>query len=96
MRPKFQGIGYAIIALWMAGPLVLAFSAGGIALAAGCTLNESGAHPCRVFGSDIGETLYAMGVMGFLAIATIPTGMVLLVLFFAFNWWWRSRLNARV
>jgi hypothetical protein len=94
MKPLFQRIGYGLIALWMAGPLVLAFTAGGIALAAGCTLNEAGAHPCVVFGSDLGETLYAMGVMGFLAIATIPTGLALLVLFFAFNWW-RRRANAR-
>ena len=96
MKPLFQRIGYALIALWMAGPLVLAFSAGGIALAAGCTLNAAGAQPCRVFGSDIGEALYAMGLMAFFAIATIPTGMVLLVLFFGFNWWWRRRLSVRV
>jgi hypothetical protein len=94
MKRKYQLIGYALIALYMLGPLVLAFTAGGVALAMGCTLNEGSAHPCMVFGADRGETLYAMGVMGFFAIATIPTGMVLLALFFGFNWW-RGRVNAR-
>ena len=89
MKPKLQTIGYALIVLWMAWPLVLAFGAGGIAAAAGCTLNAAGAHPCMVFGSDRGEMLYAMGLMGFFGIATLPTGMALLVLFFVFNSWRR-------
>jgi hypothetical protein len=95
MKPKFQRIGYALIVLVMFAPMAIAFAAGGIAVMNGCTVTTAGANPCVVFGTDLGATLYAMGVMGFFAIATIPLGGIALVLFFLFNLFWRRRVAAR-
>jgi hypothetical protein len=49
-----------------------------IANGAGCTLDEGNIHACLVLGIDLGGTLYAMAVLGWLMIATIPLGGMLL------------------
>jgi hypothetical protein len=56
-------------------PLASVAIAGEIASANGCQLDEGSVHPCIVNGRDIGETLYTMGVMGWLMLATIPLGL---------------------
>jgi hypothetical protein len=56
-------------------PLISVAIAGSIAQANGCQLDEGSVHPCVVNGTDMGETLYAMGVMGWLMLATIPLGL---------------------
>lgn len=55
-------------------PVISVVIAGSIAEANGCTLHEGFSNPCIVNGSDMGETLYALGVMGWFMIATIPLG----------------------
>ena len=68
------------ILLFAASPLISAFIAGGIASALGCpTLNEGSAISCPVMGSDIGETLTVMFVLGWLAFVTLPIGGLLLI-----------------
>lgn len=62
-------------------PLFSVAIAGGIANANGCELDEGSVHPCVVAGTDMGETLYAMGVMGWLMLATIPVGLGLVVVY---------------
>jgi hypothetical protein len=69
-------IGYAVIALLTGWPVVLATTAGVTAWWNGCTLNESGAHPCVVGGRDIGPTLYSMGLTPWFLIALIPLGVI--------------------
>jgi len=69
-------VGYALIALGTGWPIASVIVAGTIASWNGCTLNEGSAHPCVVNGADIGGTLYAMGVMGWFMIATIPLGFI--------------------
>jgi hypothetical protein len=49
-----------------------------IANVAGCELDEGSVHACLVFGVDLGDTLYAMSVLGWLMIVSIPLGGVLL------------------
>ena len=44
----------------------------------GCQVDEGSIHPCIVNGEDIGDTLYTLGVLGWLGIATIPIGMAAL------------------
>ena len=56
-------------------PAVSVATAGQIANANGCQLDEGSIHPCVVNGEDMGETLYTMGMMGWLLIATIPLGL---------------------
>jgi hypothetical protein len=67
-------VGYALIALAAGWPMILVIIAGTIATVNGCRLDEGSVNPCVVFGRDMGETLYAMGVMGWFMIVTIPLG----------------------
>lgn len=49
------------------------FAAGlALAKAAGCEVHEGFAQPCPFGGGDIGGTLYAMLVMGWVVIAAFP------------------------
>ena len=72
-------------------PLVPLIVAGLIATANNCMLDEGDAHPCIVFGTDVGDTLYTMQVMGFIAIVTVPTGLVALLVFSVFVAWHNRR-----
>lgn len=74
----------ALIALFSLSPLLVALTAGGIASANGCALDEGSAHPCLIGGHDYGELLYMMGVLGWLSLATIPLGGLLLLGYGAF------------
>lgn len=56
-------------------PLLAAMAAGTLASLNGCTLNEGGVNPCVVAGIDFGNALYSLGVLGWLAIATVPIGI---------------------
>ena len=59
----------------------------------GCRVDEGSVHPCpSPFGQDLGPLLYAMGVMGWLMLATAPfmlvTGLAWLLLLL--RWGWRK------
>jgi TRAP-type C4-dicarboxylate transport system permease small subunit len=56
---------------------LIAISAGAFASANGCELHEGFANPCVVGGRDYGETLYSLGLLGWLALVTLPIGLVL-------------------
>jgi hypothetical protein len=60
------------------GPWISVAIAGTIAEANDCILNESTVNPCIVNGKDMGETLYTMGMMGWIGIATCPVALILL------------------
>ena len=64
----------AAILLIAVAPIISVIVAGWIANANGCALNEGSINPCVVNGTDIGGTLYTLGVMGWLMLATIPLG----------------------
>jgi hypothetical protein len=83
MKKRTIIIGYGAIVLWMLLPMISVFTASAIADVSGCTLNEGSAHECIVSGTDIGDTLYTMFVLGWLFFLTVPTGLVALVLFTA-------------
>lgn len=72
MTQKLIRISLALILVAWAAPLVVALTAGGVASALGCELDEGAVHKCLVFGADIGGTLYTLGVMGWLSIIGIP------------------------
>jgi hypothetical protein len=73
-------IALAIILLVALAPVLSVIVAGSIADANGCALDEGSVHPCIVNGEDIGSTLYALGVMGWFMLATIPLGAGALLL----------------
>ena len=67
---------FLIVLPWL--PTILS---GIISSVLSCTVNEAGANPCFLFGSDIGRILYLMGVFGWVAIFITP----ITVLIFIFN-----------
>jgi len=75
-----MSISLVLILLLWAAPLLTALAAGGLATWLGCELNEGSSHPCILFGSDIGETLYTLGVLGWLSIIGIPFAAIALVI----------------
>jgi hypothetical protein len=79
MKQRTIQISCGIIALWIFLPMISVFVAAMIAKAWGCPLDEGSAHPCVVLGLDIGGLLYSMGVMGWLFLLTIPSGLIALV-----------------
>ena len=79
MAKKLLIIALVLILLAWIAPLVLALSAGGFASFLGCELNEGSAHPCMLFGSDIGGALYTLGVLGWLTLIGIPIVVAALV-----------------
>jgi hypothetical protein len=95
MKKRTILIGYGIILLWMILPMISVFTASAIADASGCVLNEGSSHECIVSGTDIGDTLYTMFVMGWMFFLTVPTGLVALVLFTVIVWVKRIR-SARI
>ena len=46
----------------------------------GCTLHEGFVNPCVVDGTDYGETLYQLGMMGWLMLFTLPLAAALICL----------------
>lgn len=64
----------AVILLFAFAPLISAFSASAIANANGCALDEGGVHPCLIGGTDYGETLSVMFVLGWFGLITMPLG----------------------
>jgi len=67
-----------LILAWTVWPAVLVATAGAIASAHGCQLDEGSVHACNVNGRDIGEQLFGMGVIGWFMLVTIPTGLLAL------------------
>jgi hypothetical protein len=77
-------------------------AAGTIAEMNGCQLDEGSVHPCMVNGRDIGQTLYTFGVLGWLGIATIPIGLVLLgiylliaAIYYLVKWYRRNKVELK-
>jgi ABC-type antimicrobial peptide transport system permease subunit len=71
----------ACIVLIGLAPIIPTAIAAEVADAYGCKLDESGVHPCLINGVDYGETLLTMGMMAWLAIASIPIAIGLFVIY---------------
>ena len=65
--------------LFAAAPLISVLIASSIAEAHGCMLDEGSVHPCVINGTDYGETLLTMAVLGWLMMFTLPVGAVALL-----------------
>lgn len=62
----------ALIAFICLLPVIALFIMSFYASSHGCTVHEGFPTPCIVDGKDVGPTLYAVGVSGWVMIATIP------------------------
>jgi hypothetical protein len=78
-RNLWFSVGAVLIVLLSAAPLIVAIGAGTYAEARGCVLHEGFVNPCIVDGVDVGQTLYELGVLGWLGIVTIPFGALALI-----------------
>ena len=92
MTRRTKAIGYGVILLCMFGPFIPVIVAGLFGALCGCEID--GAHPCIVFGNDIGKDLYNIGFIGYIGMATFPTGILALIVF-SIIVWWRNRSAAR-
>jgi hypothetical protein len=72
---------YAVLALYTVAPILSVFIASGVASHAGAKLDEGEAHPCIILGHDFGELLHAMFVFGWLALLTVPSGLLAMLVF---------------
>jgi hypothetical protein len=80
MRPRRTYLwSYLLTILFMFAPLLSVLIASAIASAAGAELDESGPHPCILFGFDFGGLLYRMFVAGWFGLGTIPIGLLVIL-----------------
>jgi len=100
IRKRFPWIVYSlalgVIILIALAPAGSVAACGLIANANGCKVDEGSVHPCIINGQDYGHLLYALGVLGWLMLVTLPGGL------FAFIIWliivilhreaWRKRV----
>ncbi len=75
LRPRRGGnrrviVLLGVVIVWT--PFLLLVLAMLLARLTGSEVNEARAHPCRVVGIDLGGTLYAMMMMGWLLIPLMP------------------------
>jgi hypothetical protein len=66
-------IGLGLLTLLGWAPFLSVLFTSAMASAFGCRVDEGSVHPCPgPFGLDLGELLYATGVMGWLMLVTWP------------------------
>ncbi|MFC5586689.1 hypothetical protein ACFPOD_16365 [Nitratireductor kimnyeongensis] len=69
-----------VVILVLAALPVLSVAASSIlASTYGCTVHEGFSNPCMIAGTDRGDMLYSMFVMGWLGIISLPLGMAALI-----------------
>jgi hypothetical protein len=77
-RKRFPWIIYLLVLVlilaFTLAPIGSVVACSWIANAYGCKVDEGSAHPCMINGVDRGELLYALGVMGWLMLVTLPAG----------------------
>ncbi len=85
---------FVLIVLYTIAPVLSVLLASLIANSLGCRLDEGDVHPCKCLGVNIGEPLYVMGVAGWLALVTLPTGLIAMITFLVVtvsSAWWKRR-----
>lgn len=71
-KRRAAAVVLAILTLIALLPLLSVVLTYAIADTLGCTVDENSVHPCLLGGLDIGDTLYTMGVLGWLMIPAAP------------------------
>ena len=85
-----------LILLFATAPLISVILSTSIAESAGCNIHEGNANTCLILGVDVGRTLYAMFLAGWLSFVTLPVGLGLLVLWLVVALiMWRRRIKDR-
>ncbi|WP_172121701.1 MULTISPECIES: hypothetical protein [unclassified Devosia] len=71
---RFYLLALAVIVFLALLPLMSVWLATSLADWHNCQLDEGSVHACMIAGADWGEALYAMALMGWLMLASIPLG----------------------
>ncbi len=74
-RYPFPWWVFALVLAFSLAPITSAIAGAYIGEAAGCKLSAADVHPCEVLGVDLGEPLYMLFMMHWLAMGTVPTGL---------------------
>ena len=61
-------------------PVLSVLACAAIAQIGHCQVDEGGVHPCLVFGRDMGELAYGLGMMGWFFLMTFPVALISIVL----------------
>src|SRR5437763_729624 len=81
---KFPWVIYFVVLVLIGivamSPVASVIVAGWIANTHGCRLDEGSVHPCVIGGKDYGQLLYALGVLGWLMLVTLPAGLVVAII----------------
>jgi len=64
------------ITIYTFGPLFVSMLAGLLGFCLGCNINEAGTDNCIRLGIPFGNFLSILGMMGWLSIITLPTGII--------------------
>jgi len=64
------------ITIYTFGPLIVSMLAGLFGACLGCNINEAGTDKCIRLGIPFGNFLNFFGVVGWLSIITLPTGII--------------------
>lgn len=79
-------IGIFLLIVFMAFvPMLVSWLASSFGYILGCKINESGTDPCTVAGIPFGNILSGFFAIGWLSIATLPLGVILLLLWIAYT-----------
>ncbi len=70
------GLALFLIAAVTLAPIGCVIVASAVSNHYGCALDEGSVHPCVIGGTDRGETLYTMFVLGWFMLLTLPAGAV--------------------
>lgn len=87
-----------VLAITALLPLLAVLLTATVAGVVGCEVNEGGATPCIVLGTDIGSVLSGLMVTGWFSLLTIPALMILAgawALLEAYTWNRRRRKAKR-
>jgi len=63
------------IVLFTLSPMICVLLSNFIASYGHCSVDEAGIQPCVIYGVDMGRTLSYMGMMGWLMLVTLPSGL---------------------
>jgi len=74
---------FAVVIFLCALPVLAMLAATTVADAAGCRVDESGAHPCVILGADVGGMLYAGFTSAWYSFVTLPVGAVVACIWLA-------------
>ncbi len=99
-RKRFPWIVYwlavGLIILIALAPAGSVAACGLIANANGCKVDEGSVHPCIINGQDYGQLLCTLGVLGWLMLVTLPSGLfafvILLIILILHKEAWRKRV----